>query len=327
MDKILSQEEVDALLRGISDGQIETKKMDAPDPSGVREYDLTNQDRIIRGRMPGLEMANERFARMFRTSLSGLLRKVVSVSCISVDTLKFGEFMKTLPLPTSLHLFRMDPLRGSAFVVIESKLIFVLVDILFGGAGKEPYRIEGREFTAIENRLIKKVVLAVLADMEKAWQALMEVKFIYQMSEVNPQFVQVVPPADVVVVVNFEIEMEYTSGILSLCIPYSTLEPIRERLECGLLSEQRETDREWSRRIFHALREAQVEAVVELGRTQIKTRKVVELKKGDVIVLDNGSLDPLDVFVEGVLKFKAHPGTHKGSLAVQIARLVNRKEV
>lgn len=327
MDKILSQEEVDALLRGISDGQIETEKPETRDPSGVMVYDLTNQDRIIRGRMPALEMANERFARTFRTSLSALLRKVVGVSCISVDTLKFGEFMKTLPLPTSLHLFRMDPLRGNAFVVIESKLIFALVDILCGGTGKDPYRVEGREFTAIENRLIKKVVLTALADMERAWQALIAVNFTYQRSEINPQFAQVVPPADVVVVVSFEVEMEFSSGILSLCIPYATLEPIREKLECGLLSEQKETDREWSRRIFQALNEARVDAVVELGRTQVKTRKVMELKKGDVIVLDNSSADPLDMFVEGILKFKAHPGTYKGNMAVQITKLIGRKEV
>ncbi len=327
MTKILSQEEVDALLRGISGGQIETEQETIQDPNGVVVYDLTNQDRIIRGRMPSLEMTNERFARMFRTSLSALLRKVTSVSAISADTLKFGEFLKTLPVPTSMHLFRLDPLRGNAIFVIESKIIFVLVDILCGGMGREPYRVEGREFTAIETNLIKKVVLTALADMERAWKALAEVKIVYQRSEINPQFAHIVPLTDVVVVINFEIEMEYSSGIMSLCIPYSTLEPIREKLQGGFLSEQLEVDKEWAKRFSQGLLESRADLIAELGRTNIEAKKVLELKKGDVIVLDRYCVDPLNVYVEGVLKFKAYPGVFKGNQAVQVARFVGRKEV
>ncbi len=327
MTKILSQEEVDALLRGISGGQIETEKNDSGDPSDVVIYDLTNQDRIIRGRMPALEMTNERFARMFRSSLSALLRKVISVSAISIDTLKFGEFMKTLPVPTSMHIFRLDPLRGNAIFVVESKVIFILVDILCGGTGKEPYRVEGREFTAIESNLIRKVVLTALTDLEKAWKALTDVKLAYQRSEINPQFAQIVPLTDVVVVMNFEVELEYSSGIMSLCVPYSTLEPIREKLQGGFLSEQLEVDKEWSRRISQGLLESRVDMIVELGQAKIKTRKVVELKKGDVIVLDTNAADPLSVYVEGILKFKAHPGIYKGSQAVQITQFVRKNEV
>lgn len=327
MTKILSQEEVDALLRGISGGQIETERDDASDSSDVVIYDLTNQDRIIRGRMPALEMTNERFARLFRSSLSALLRKVISVSAISIDTLKFGEFMKTLPVPTSMHLFRLDPLRGNAVFVVESKVIFILVDILCGGTGREPYRVEGREFTAIESNLIRKVVLTALADLEKAWKALTDVKLAYQRSEINPQFAQIVPLTDVVVVMNFEVELEYSAGIMSLCVPYSTLEPIREKLQGGFLSEQLEVDKEWSRRISQGLLESRVDMIVELGQTKIKTKKVMELKKGDVIILDTNASDPLNVYVEGILKFKAHPGTYKGSQAVQIEQLVRKNEV
>src|SRR3989339_322869 len=142
---ILSQEEVDALLRGISGGEIETEVVDLQGPSDVITYDLTSQDRIIRGRMPTLEMTNEKFVRMFRTTLSALMRKVVSVSTLAVDMIKFGEFLKTIPVPTSLHLIRMEPLRGNAIIVLESKLIFTLVDILFGGTGRDSYKVEGRE--------------------------------------------------------------------------------------------------------------------------------------------------------------------------------------
>lgn len=327
MTKILSQEEVDALLKGISGGQIETEREEIREPSDVVVYDLTNQDRIIRGRMPALEMTNERFARLFRSSLSALLRKVISVGAISIDTLKFGEFMKTLPVPTSMHIFRMDPLRGNAVFVIESKIIFILVDILCGGTGKDAYRVEGREFTAIENNLIRKVVMLALSDLEKAWKVLTDVKLAYQRSEINPQFAQIVPLTDVVVVMNFEVELEYSSGILSLCIPYSALEPLREKLQGGFLSEQPEVDKAWSKRISHSLLESRVNMVVELGRAKIKTKRVVDLKKGDVIVLDANAADPLNVYVEGILKFRAHPGTWKGSQAAQITQCVRKKEV
>jgi flagellar motor switch protein FliM len=327
MAKILSQEEVDALLKGISGGQIETQGDDVHDPSEVVVYDLTNQDRIIRGRMPALEMTNERFARLFRTSLSSLLRKVISVSAISIDTLKFGEFMKTLPVPTSMHLFRMEPLRGNAIFIVESKVIFLLVDILCGGTGKESYRVEGREFTAIENNLIKKVVLAALSDLEKAWSALTDVKVVYQRSEINPQFSQIVPLTDVVIVINFEVELEYSSGIISLCIPYATLEPFREKLQSGgMISEQLEVDKVWSRRVHQSLLESEVDIIVELGRTKIQTKKVVSLRRGDVIVLDAYCGDPLNVSVEGITKYLSHPGTYKGNQAVQISQLIRKKE-
>ena len=176
MSNILSQEEVDVLLKGLSGGEIDTDRTELGEPGDVLPYDLTSQDRIIRGRMPTFEMTTEKFARLFRLSLSSLLRRVVGVSALSVEMMKFGEFLKTLPVPTSLQIFRMEPLRGSAIFVVESKVIFSLVDILFGGSGQSSFKIEGREFTAIENRLIKRVVLSALADFEKAWKAIIELK-------------------------------------------------------------------------------------------------------------------------------------------------------
>jgi len=325
MTKILSQEEVDALLRGLSGGAIETDNADSTDPSEVTIYDLTNQDRIIRGRMPALEMTNERFARIFRASLSSLLRKVISISTISLETLKFGEFLKTLPVPTSLHIFRMDPLRGSAIMVIESRIIFTLVDVLCGGMGRESYRVEGREFTAIETNLIRKVVFNSLADLEKAWKALQDIKISYLRSEINPQFAQIVPLTDVVIVMNFEIEMEYSSGIMCICIPYSTLEPIREKLQGGFLSEQLEVDKEWAKRFAQGLFESKVDMMIELGRTEVELKKVIDLKVGDVIMLDQYATDPLPVFVEGIMKFRGHPGVYKGNHAVQITKLPGKK--
>ena len=326
MANILSQGEVDALLRGITGGEIETEVEDHHDPAEIISYDLTSQDRIIRGRMPTLEMTNEKFARMFRATLSSLMRKVVSVSAMSVDMIKFGEFLKTLHVPTSLHLFRMDPMRGNAIFVVESKVIFTLVDILFGGSGQGTYKVEGREFTAIENNLIKKVVLSALSDLEKAWKSLIDLKISYQRSEVNPQFAHIVPLTDVVIIVNFEIEIELTSGIMSLCIPYSTLEPVREKLSAGFQSEQMESDNTWVNRFREGLINSKVDLLVELGRTEINGREVINLKKGDVVVLDQYASDALNIYIGGVLKFKGYPGTSRGNQAVQVVQVGVDKE-
>jgi flagellar motor switch protein FliM len=324
---ILSQDEVDALLRGISGGEIETEMSDIHDPSDVITYDLTSQDRIIRGRMPTLEMTNEKFARMFRTTLSSLLRKVSSVSAISIDMVKFGEFLKTIPVPTSMHLFKLDPLRGSGLMIVESKIIFMLVDIIFGGSGKSAFKIEGREFTAIENNIIKKVVMSALGDIEKAWQQLVDLKITYQRSEINPQFAQLVSPTDVVVVSNFEIEVEYSSGIISLCIPYATLEPIRDKLQAGYQSEQMEVDKTWINRFKAGLFASKIDVTVNMGKAHIHAGEVINLKRGDVIPLDRYVSDSLDIFVEGVMKFRGKPVIYKGNQAIQVSHVITSEEV
>lgn len=327
MANILSQEEVDALLRGISGGEIETEVVDLQGPSDVMTYDLTSQDRIIRGRMPTLEMTNEKFARMFRSTLSALLRKVTSVNAISTDMVKFGEFLKTIPVPTSMHLFKLEPLRGSALIIVESKIIFMLVDIIFGGSGRSAFKIEGREFTAIESNIIKKVILSALGDLEKAWQSLIGLKISYQRSEINPQFVQLVPPTDVVIVSNFEIEVEYSSGTISVCIPYSTLEPLRDRLQAGYQSEQLEVDKTWIRRFKGGLLASKIDLTARLGSTEINAGEVISLKKGDVIPLSQSPLDPINVYVEGVLKFKGRPVIYKGNQAIQVSQIISNDEV
>lgn len=326
MSNILSQEEIDVLLKGLSGGEIETDRAEQREPGDFIPYDLTSQDRIIRGRMPTFEMMTERFARLYRLSLSSLLRRVVGVSALSVEMMKFGEFLKTLPVPTSLHIFRMEPLRGSGIFVVESKVIFALVDILFGGSGQSSFKIEGREFTAIENRLIKRAVLSALNDFEKAWKSILDVKIGHQRSEINPQFAHIVPLTDVVVVVHFEIEMEFSSGIVSVCIPYSMLEPVREKLQAGFQSDALEVDREWANRFKEGLMSSRVELIVELGRSEVSGKEIVDLKKGDVIMLDRYRVDPLDIFVEGVQKLTAFPGVYKGSSAIQIAGTIQGKE-
>lgn len=318
MSKILTQDEVDALLKGMSGGEIETESDSVEDDSGVTVYDLTNQDRIIRGRMPTLEIINDRFARILRTTLSSSLRKVIDVSAFSIDMIKFGEFMRALPVPTSLHIFKVDPLRGHGVMVIETKLVFNLVDNFFGGSGRGFVKIEGRDFTAIENKLINKVILMAMDDLEKAWNPVHPLKLTYVRSETNPQFASVVAPTEVVIVIKFEVELEQTVGTLIICLPYSTIEPIRSKLYAGFQSDQLEVDHEWINRFIEQVREATVGITVELGRTMIRGEELLNMKLGDVIMLEQDVSDPLKVKVEGIPKFQGFPGVARGNKALKV---------
>jgi flagellar motor switch protein FliM len=325
MSQILSQEEVDALLRGVSDGEIETEADELGDDSGVVPYDLTSQERIIRGRMPTLDIINQRFSRLFRNSLSAALRKVLDVSAVSTDTVKFGEFIKSLPVPASLHIFRISPLRGFALLVAESKMVFALVDSFFGGSGEAKMKIEGRDFTAIEQKVIKKVVLMMLQDLEKAWKPIHNVEMTFVRSEVNPQFAAIVPPTDVVVVILFEVEMDQISGTLTVCLPYSTIEPIIGKLKAGFQSDQMEVDLTWVRRLRERLDAAEVDVKVKLGETTITSREFVQLKEGTILQLDTDVSDELSVFVSGVEKFRGYPGVVRGNKALKISQIIARK--
>lgn len=322
MSKVLSQDEVDALLKGMSGGEIEVESDGGGDADGVILYDLTNQDRIIRGRMPTLEIINDRFARLFRTTLSSALRKIVDMTTTSVDMVKFGEFMRSLPVPTSLHIFKMDPLRGHAIIVLESKLVFNLVDTFFGGSGTGDIKIEGRDFTAIEQQLTRKVVHLALKDMEQAWKPVHEVTMVYQRTEINPQFASIVPPSDVVVVVKFELEMEHASGTITVCIPYSTVEPIRSKLYAGFQSDQLEIDHEWMARFRIQLREAKVEVAVELGRAWMPTERLLNLEEGEIIQLETDVADFLVARVEGIPKYLGRPGMQRGAKAFRVEKLI-----
>jgi len=318
MAKILSQDEVDALLKGMGGGEVETETDDGASADGVTAYDLTNQDRIIRGRMPTLEIINDRFARFFRQTMSTALRKVVDISAFSIDMIKFGEFMRGLPVPTSLHIFKADPLRGHAVMVIETKLVFNLVDSFFGGSGRGYIKVEGRDFTPIEARLVTKVIKMALEDLEKAWNPVHPLNLSYVRGETNPQFASVVAPTEVVIVIKFEFELEQTVGTLIICLPYSTIEPIRSKLYAGFQSDQLEVDTAWINRFIERVREAEVNMVVEMGRTMITGEDVMNLAVGDVIMLRHDVREPLSIQVEGVPKFKVFAGTSRGQKAVRV---------
>jgi flagellar motor switch protein FliM len=317
MEKILSQAEIDALLHGVEGGEVNTTPAPLSRP-GIAPYDFTNPDRIIRGRMPVLEVINDSFCRLFRTSLSSALRKIVDVNSKGVQMLKFGEFIKTLPLPSSLHIFKMNPLRGHALLVLESNLIFTLVDVFFGGSGKTSFRFEGRDFTAIESRLIQKVVTMVVSDLDKAWHSVHPLTFQYIRSEMNPTFVSIVPASDLVITIAFGVELEKFSGIITLCIPYSMIEPIKAKLYSAYQVDQLEIDHGWAERLLDRLKSAKVELKVELGRHHLMVQDLLQLKVGDVLFLEKEVSEPLVVQVQGIPKFLGRAGVCGGNKAIQI---------
>ncbi len=327
MSNILSQGEVDALLHGLSGGKIDTAQKEVYDQSVAHSYDLTSQDRITRGRMPTLEMATEKFARVFRSTLLSLLRKVVNVNIVSVDLMKYGEFMKKTPLPATLNVFKMDPLQGVSLLIIESRVIFALVDIIFGGSGQGQFKVEGRDFTNIENSVIKKIVLCALEDFQSVWKTIIDLNFVYVKSEINPQFAQIAVPTDVVVVMQMEIDMDFTSGTMAFCIPYSTLEPIKEKLQTGYQADKLEVDKAWSNRFTKILSSTEVALTVELGKTELSGREIINLKKGDVIPLNQDCSTGLNIYLEDILKFKGQPGVYRGNMAAEMTEFIAEKGV
>ncbi len=327
MSEVLSQEEIDALLKGVSGGEIETETEAADVDEGIISYDLANQEKIIRGRMPTLEIVNQRFSRDFRTTMSSMLRKLVDVSPLSVDTIKFGDFLKSLPVPSSLHLFKMEPLRGYSLCAMDSKLVFALIDIFFGGDGASILKVEGRDFTPIEDRMIRRVIIEALDDYQRSWEPVHKLTFEYVRSEMNPQFVTIVPPSDIVITTVFELEIEDTTGTLTICIPYSNIEPIRSKLYAGFQTERLEVDSNWIRRLKKLITTLEIEMRVKLSEKELTVEEILNLKEGDIISFNQDIDEPLTAEIEEIPKYKVIPGIIKSNKAVKIKNLIHNEEI
>jgi flagellar motor switch protein FliM len=310
---LLSQDEIDALLHGVDDGAIDTEEDN--DPGSVRSYDLTSQDRIVRGRMPTLEMINERFARYTRISMFNLLRRSADVAVGGVQVMKFGEYVHSLYVPTSLNLVKMKPLRGTALFILDAKLVFKLVDNFFGGDGRHA-KIEGREFTPTELRVVRMVLDQAFADMKEAWQAIQEVNFEYVNSEVNPALANIVSPSEVVVVSTFHIELDGGGGDLHVTFPYSMIEPLREVLDSGVQSDVDDQDERWVRALREEITAAKVPLSATVVRREIKLKDLLSMQAGDVIPVELP--EHMVLCANGVPTFKAKLGSVKGNLALQI---------
>jgi flagellar motor switch protein FliM len=317
-DNFLSQEEVDALLKGVNGDQDDAAAPE--DTSGVRTYNLATQERIVRGRMPTLEIINERFARYLRVGLFNFLRRSAEVSVGSVRVSKYSEFIRNLVVPTNLNLIHMKPLRGTALMVFDPGLVFLLVDNLFGGDGRFHTRVEGRDFTQTEQRIILRILDIVFEAYTKSWEPVFPVEFEYIRSEMNTQFANIATPNEVVVSSTFTVELGSVSGQIHFCMPYSMIEPIRDALTSSLQGEALEVDKRWIRLMTQQIQVAEVELVATLGTGRASFDEILNMKVGDIIPLNVP--EQIQATVDGVPVMDCTYGVLNGQYALKVEKLL-----
>ncbi|MCW5620538.1 MAG: flagellar motor switch protein FliM [Burkholderiales bacterium] len=320
-DDILSQEEVDALLRGVTGEQDESVQENGGE--GIRAYDIGRQERIVRGRMPTLELINERFARLLRIELFNFTRRSTEISVGPVRVLKYLEFVRNLVVPTNLNVVQARPLRGYALMVIEPTLVFQVIDHLFGGQGRFHTRVEGRDFTATEMRVIRRLLDLVFDAYARAWQPVHALTFEYVRSEMNTQFANIATPTEVVVAVSFSIDLGNGGGDFHVCIPYAMLEPIRGIIYSGVQADRTETDDRWTTLLSEHVYDAQVELKANFAGAMVTLRQLMSLQPGDVISLDVPDL--ISAEVDGVPVLEGRYGVVNGRYALKVERSMNNK--
>jgi flagellar motor switch protein FliM len=318
-DNFLSQEEVDALLKGVTGDQDDSQAQE--DTSGVRPYNLATQERIVRGRMPTLEIINERFARLLRIGLFNFLRRSAEVSVGTVRVSKYSEFIRNLVVPTNLNLAHMKPLRGTCLFVMDPGLVFLLVDNLFGGDGRFHTRVEGRDFTQTEQRIIQRILEIIFETYSKSWEPVYPVEFEYIRSEMNTQFANIATPNEVVVSTTFTIELGPVSGELHICMPYAMIEPIRDILTSSLQGETLEVDKRWVRLMTQQIQIAEVEIVADIGTTKVTLGDILNMKQGDVIPLSIPEI--ITAKVDGTPVMECKYGIFNGQYALRVEKLLS----
>ena len=317
--QILSQDEVDALLQGITGESQKLEQDDAP-KEGIRDYNLAQQERIVRGRMPTMEIINERFARNIRVGLFNFIRKSPEVSVGGIKVQKYSAFLREIVVPTNFNIMAVRPLRGSGLIVCDPTLVFAVIDALFGGVGKFHTRIEGRDFSATEQRIIRRLVEVVCEEYKRSWQGIYPVELDYQRSEMQPQFANVATPSEIVVCCSFTLEIGDTSGTIHFCIPYATLEPIRDILFSSIQGDSAEPDRRWVKLLTQQIQSAEVELVAELGHAPATVEQLLALKPGDFIELDLEKI--IQAKIDGVPVFEAYYGTSDNKYALRVEKLL-----
>ena len=325
MGNVLSQDEVDSLLGGITDGKVETEAETPVEEGAFEPYDFTAQAGPVRKKMPAIAVINDRFASFFKTSLLSITGNGVDVDPVGIESLKFGEFCRALPLPASLNIFRIEPLRGFGMLVIEGPLVFSFIDTLFGGKGVSHVKVEGRGFTSIELKIIEKITRITLDNMEQAWEDVHKVKMVMTRSEMDPQFAAIVPPDEMVISSRFTLDIANASGSIYFCIPFSTIEPIKKKLVFSFNSGSQEVDEAWRTHIERELKKMQFELKCTFGTTRISGEKFLGLKMNDVLRLEQPVGSPVQVSIEGIPKFSAHLGVLNENRAVKIVHRVDKE--
>jgi flagellar motor switch protein FliM len=320
--QILSQDEVDALLQGIT-GESQKLEQEQVEEGSIRDYNLASQERIVRGRMPTMEIINERFARNIRIGLFNFIRKSPEIAIGGVKVLKYSAFLREIVVPTNFNIVSVRPLRGSGLIVCDPTLVFAVIDALFGGAGKYHTRIEGRDFSPTEQRIITRLVEVITSEYKKAWQGVYPLELEYQRSEMQPQFANIATPSEIVVATSFTLEIGDTSGTIHFCIPYATLEPIRDVLYSTIQGDSNEPDRRWVNLMKEQIQSANVELVAELGKAPATVEQLLSFKAGDFIELD--LQQAIQATVVGVPVFDCHYGISNGRYALKVDQLLSNQ--
>ncbi|MFI4926845.1 MAG: flagellar motor switch protein FliM [Burkholderiales bacterium] len=321
-EEFLSQEEVDALLKGVNGEQDQAAEQ--MDPSGIRPYNIATQERIVRGRMPTLEIINERFARLMRAGLFTFMRRSAEITVGPVRVQKYSEFIRNLPVPTNLNLVHVKPLRGTGLFVFDPNLVFLVVDNLFGGDGRFHTRVEGRDFTPTEQRIIQRLLMLVFEHYNASWKPVFPVECEYVRAEVQTQFANVATPNEVVIVTTFMIEFGNAGGQLHICMPYSMIEPVRDILSSPLQGEALEVDKRWIRLLSQQVQSAFVELKVDLAEISTNFQQILQMRVGDVIPVDMPEL--VTAKVDGVPVMDCGYGLFNGQYALRVHKMISSQD-
>ncbi len=322
-EKILSQDEIDALLKGVATGVVETApKQETEAPAAVTAFNFAGQDRVVRGRMAALDIIHDRFTKLLSTTFTRSLHHSVEITILGTEIMKFGTVMSRLPLPSSLIIFKMDPLRGNGLWAMDASLVYLLTDYYFGGGGETHVKPEGRDFTPIQLRIIRNIGALALLDLEKAWKGAHAVKAEVLRVESNPQFAMVITARELALVVTLQLEIANSTKEFFLCYPYSMLEPIKEKLYAGFMNDQYEVDQHWAVRLREEIQYCPMEIAVDLGEATIQVEDLMGFALGDVVLLDKSYGDPVVASIENIPRFKGTLGVMKGQQALQVISLI-----
>jgi flagellar motor switch protein FliM len=323
-ESFLSQEEVDALLEGVT-GESQKLVEDVPEEGEIRDYNISSQERIVRGRMPTMEIVNERFARNLRVGLFNLIRRSPEISVGTVKVQRYSAFLRELAVPTNFNIVAIRPLRGSGLIVCEPALVFGVIDTLYGGIGKFQTRIEGRDFSATEQRVINRLVGVVTDEYKKAWRGIYPLELDYQRSEMQPQFANIATPSEIVISTSFQLEIGEITGAIHFCMPYATLEPIRDVLYSTTQGDSIEVDKRWVNLLTQEIQAAQVTLVAELARADATVEQLLALKPGDFIELERET--SINAAIGGVPIFECHYGTHNAKYAIRVEKCLRGNDL
>ena len=320
-DQILTQEEIDALLSAMDSGEVDLEE-EAKSEAEVVAYNLTSQNIMLRDQFYALEEVYEKFATLFEDHLSSVLQRSMEVEFVSTEIVKYQECISAFSSPTSFTVFSMSPLIGSAMLAIEPRLVYSLIDCMFGGDGKPTERM--REFTIIEQRMIRKFATEVLTNLQQAWKTIDPIKIAIKRAEIKPEFVHLASPSDLMVLIVFAVKGQGFSGNLHLCIPYLMLESIKDKLSSKYLRGKNQ-EHTWREQLEMLLQDTPVTIIAELGLTTRSIKDLLNLQVNDILQLNTGPEDHITLNVDHVPKYLGFPGIIKGNRAVEIAALLQKK--